>query len=129
MLKKIPYLEIIINTITHPLRFYTGVIAAGSFNFHGIAFLIGLFALGVAVLKRKKELMEDQKEARAVLRYYTNNSLRNILLVIGLLFIIKLFISKNLDFYFGVALFSLYLILMVGYHKTKFIQELMNRWY
>ncbi len=131
MLKKILYLEIIANSLTHPLRFYTGVIAAGSSNFNGfqgIALLIGLFALGIAALKRKKELAEA-KASSIPLKYYTNSSLRNFIVLTGAIIMIKTLISKNLDFYFGIITLMLYLIVMLGYHKSNFIQKLMNKWY
>jgi decaprenyl-phosphate phosphoribosyltransferase len=128
-LKKIPYLEIITNTLTHPLRFYTGVIAAGAFTFHKLALLFGLFALAIAILKRKKELMEKQQKSREVLRYYTNISLRNFIILVGVILFIIIILSKNLEFYIGLTLLFFYALIMVGYHRTKFINKILNKWY
>ncbi|HLC61493.1 MAG TPA: UbiA family prenyltransferase [Candidatus Nanoarchaeia archaeon] len=128
LFKKIAYVEILANAATHPLRFYTGVIAAGSFGFHRVALVLGLFAFGIATLKRKKELAES-KEARAVLKFYTNAKLRNLIITSGLILLIITISATGFELYFGMLVLASYASLMVGYHKYNPINNLLNRWY
>jgi 4-hydroxybenzoate polyprenyltransferase len=129
ILKKIPYVEIFVNSLTHLLRFYTGVVAAGTFGFHNIAALFWLFALGIATLKRKKELMEKQKRSRSVLKYYTDSGLRYLLISIGLVILILAVFNTGSVFYLGLAIFMLFATLTLGYHKLRWVKKLMDRWY
>ena len=124
ILKKIPYVEIVANSLTHPLRFYTGVVAAGASAFHKIALLLWLFALSIAILKRKKEIMEKQQKSREVLRYYTNSFLRNFIVIVGIAILSTAILFRNLDFYFGVIVFILYLVIMIGYHRIRHNQQM-----
>ena len=129
ILKKIPYMDIITNSITHPLRFYTGVIAAGVFSFHSLALFITLLSLSLCALKRKKELMENKKKSRAVLGYYTQASLTYFMAIMGMLIFLLTILSRSLNLYFGIIICILFLIIIVGYHKIKLIQRFINKLY
>ncbi len=79
LFKFVPYLEIVMNTITHPLRFAAGLWLAGG-RMEGLllaAWLLAVFAL--ATLKRVKEMREASLTARPVLRFYHENTLKKLI--------------------------------------------------
>lgn len=77
-LKAVPYVEILLNTVTHPLRFVGGLWLAGSAE-HGpvvVASLLG--GLVITTLKRIKERREAGLAARPVLRQYAPGQLEGL---------------------------------------------------
>ncbi len=73
--KKIPYLELITNATTHPLRFFMGVVLVEGSTSHLLLFAIFLFAFGIACTKRKFEMEDGGWNARSILRFYSGNKL------------------------------------------------------
>ena len=129
ILKKIPYIEIIANALTHPLRFYAGVIAAGSFGFHIVALLLFLFAFSIAALKRKKEILERQQASRKVLASYSVFALNAMIVLAGILLLAVTVISQHAEFFIGIMLLCLYLCVVAGYHYSRSMKSFINRWY
>ena len=123
-LKRIPYLEIILNTITHPLRFAAGLWMAGS---GGHWFLIAVWSLAVfaiTTLKRIKEMRESSVAVRPVLQYYSEAGLKS-LIVISLVLLLGLWpFTSGWDFILTDAWLVFSLIAIVGYFYIPFIKRL-----
>lgn len=80
-LKTVPYVEIVLNAVTHPLRFVGGLWLAGSVE-HGLVVAAGCLAvLALTTLKRIKEMREAELAARPVLRHYTEAALKLVIAV------------------------------------------------
>lgn len=121
--KRIPYLEIIFNTITHPLRFAAGLwLAEGESHWVLLAvWTLAVFAL--STLKRIKEIREASTATRPVLRYYTEFKLK-ILIALGMLFMLALWpFTTGWDFILTDTWLGLTLLAVVGYFYIPFIKR------
>jgi len=73
--KKIPYLELITNAATHPLRFFMGALLVEGSAPYLLLFAIFLLAFGIACTKRRFEMEDGGWSARPILRFYSGNKL------------------------------------------------------
>jgi decaprenyl-phosphate phosphoribosyltransferase len=78
-LKSVPYVEIAVNTITHPLRFIAGLWLAGSWVHWTLLAAWTLAAFALTTLKRVKEMKESSAAVRPVLRYYEEAKLKTLM--------------------------------------------------
>ena len=122
--KTVPYLEILLNTITHPLRFAAGLWLAGSWE-HIILlapWFLGVFA--ISTLKRIKEMHESGPAVRRVLRHYKETKLRR-LLMISLVLLAGLWpFTYDVDFVLTGLWLALTLAAVVGYFRSPFLRKM-----
>ncbi len=123
-IKRIPYLEIVFNTITHPLRFAAGLWLAG----HGghwmllIVWTLAVFAL--TVLKRIKEMREAPIAARPVLKHYSERGLK-ILIIFSMTLMLGLWpFTTGWDFILTDIWLVFSLLAIVGYFYIPLIKRL-----
>lgn len=127
--KKIPYLEIIVNAITHPLRFFTGLITAGSIEYINLMVIVFLSAFSYVTLKRKNEIREKQTQARKVLRYYTYNKIDGILTITWIIMLIFIFFQKGIALIISLLFLILNSFIIMGYNYWTPIKKFLNRIY
>jgi decaprenyl-phosphate phosphoribosyltransferase len=122
--KQMPYLEIIFNTITHPLRFAAGVWIAGGEGHWLLLSIWTLAAFVLSVLKRIKEMRESSIAARPVLKHYKENGLK-ILIVFCMTLMLGLWpFTSGWDFILTDIWLALSLIAVVGYFYIPFIKQI-----
>lgn len=122
--KHIPYLEIIFNTITHPLRFAAGLWLAGSGGHWVLLAVWTLAVFALSVLKRIKEMREASMEARPVLKHYTERGLKTLIIVSMTLMLGLWPFTTGWDFILTDVWLVFSLITIVGYFYIPFIKRL-----
>jgi len=124
--KRVPYLEIIFNTITHPLRFAAGLWLAGS---GGHWLLLAVWALAVfvlSILKRIKEMRESSTAARPVLKYYSEGGLIFLIIISMALMLGVWPFTSGWDYILTDAWLGFTLLATVGYFYIPFIKRLQD---
>lgn len=122
--KRIPYLEIVFNTITHPLRFAAGLWLANS---GGHWILLAEWTLAVfafCALKRIKEMRESSAETRPVLKYYTENGLKTLITVSLILMLGLRQLTSGWDFILTNIWLIFSTLTIAGYFYVPFIKRL-----
>ena len=122
--KPVPYLEIVVNTITHPLRFAAGLWLAGNWTYWPLLITWTLATFTITTLKRVKEMRESPSAVRPVLRCYKEANLKSLMTIsIGLLLVIWPF-TRDYSFLLTGVWFALTLIIVVGYFHVPAIKKL-----
>lgn len=93
--KKIPYLEIVLNTATHSWRLLAGMWLAGHWQNLEVVWVGTLAVFCLSTLKRLKELNEAPLEVRPALRYYTRRGLQTLVLVSLAATVLAYFLTSN----------------------------------
>ena len=73
--KHIPYLELVVNSLTHPLRFLGGVLLAGEKAPYALLAAMFFLAFGFAVCRRMVEKDVEGWQCRAALGSYSDKEL------------------------------------------------------
>ena len=73
--KNIPYVELAINAVTHPMRFFMGGLLVGGGIPRMFVTAVFFFAFGIAVVRRTVQKDVEGWEARTTLRYYSERQL------------------------------------------------------
>jgi 4-hydroxybenzoate polyprenyltransferase len=96
-LKHLPYVDLFVNTITHPLRVVTGVVLFGQLAAGQLPVILAPAALFLASnsLKRHLEISQGGLETRPVLRYYSEAGLRWTCILMGLVLGILLVVAET----------------------------------
>ena len=117
--KKIPYLDIFLNSLTHSMRFLLGAVLVGAMVPNSLFFAVFLFALGFAALRRIIEKKYPGSKARKVLQYYSVNKL--ILLQILAFALILVIIAMDYPLYrmWYLILVFAYVVLFFGSYFFK----------
>ena len=122
--KTVPYIEILLNTVTHPLRFAAGLWLAGNWE-HSILlppWFLAVFA--ISTLKRIKEMHESGPAVRPVLRHYQETKLRR-LLMISLVLLAGLWpFTYDVDFVLTGLWLALTMAAVVGYFRSPFLRKM-----
>ncbi|HLF73593.1 MAG TPA: UbiA family prenyltransferase [Anaerolineales bacterium] len=122
--KTVPYIEILLNTVTHPLRFAAGLWLAGSWEHLPLlaAWVLSVFA--ITTLKRIKEMRESGAAVRPVLRHYNQPTLKR-LIVASLVTMLGIWpFTYHLDFLLTGIWLALTLVAVVGYFRSPFLRQL-----
>lgn len=117
--KKIPYVEILFNSLTYPMRFFLGVLLVSSQTPYFLFLVIFLFAFGFACGRRIIEKKEPGWQARRVLQYYTGIEL-TIFQILAFIFIIWIPII-DYPFYtvwYGIAIVA-YVVFIFGIYFSN----------
>ncbi len=117
--KKIPYLELIINSATHPLRFVMGgFLVDAKIPSLPIA-AIFLLVFGVACLRRILEKNMPGAETRSVLKYYTNKKLLTIeIIILCAVLIISMIDFPRYSVWYGMMI-TTYVVLVFGFYVSR----------
>jgi decaprenyl-phosphate phosphoribosyltransferase len=122
--KTVPYLEILLNTITHPLRFAAGLWLAGSSEHFILLFPWFLATLAIATLKRIKEMRESGPAVRLVLKRYDEATLQS-LITASLILVIGIWpFTRGMDFVLTGVWLALTLAVVVGYFRSPLLRRL-----
>lgn len=93
VIKRIPYVEIVGNAITHPLRMLLGVaIGAGTI----LPLLVSAYfflSIGFSAMRRVLEKENGEKAGRPVLRLYTLHDLRLVNVIVSVALLLHLFVA------------------------------------
>lgn len=118
--KKIPYVEILFNSLTYPMRFFLGVLLVTSKVPHFLLLAILLFAFGFACTRRVIERRAPGWEARHVLQYYTEAKLITLqIIAFGLIAIISIINYPFYDIWY-IIMIVLYLIFVCGIYFSDY---------
>ncbi len=122
--KKIPYLELLVNSSTHPLRFLMGTLLVTAKLPYIPIVAIFFLTLGLSCIRRIVEKDVEGWQARNTLKYYTKNSLLIIQLLafLAIAFISIVDVSTTKAFY--LALFITYFTLVFGTYFSGRIRKL-----
>jgi 4-hydroxybenzoate polyprenyltransferase len=122
--KSIPYFEILLNAVTHPLRFVAGLWLAGG-NVNWLLAAIWLLAVFViATLKRVKEMREASLDARPVLQHYNEGVLKGVIALSLMIMLVVWLFTEGLIFVFIGLWLILTLLIVVGYFYISIIRGL-----
>ena len=126
--KKIPYVELIVNSLTHSMRFLLGVfmVTAQRSYFPVPYFLfsaIFLTAFGFACVRRIIELRADGWETRPVLRYYTSTTLTIFQICAFILIIIISSLDSPSHYTWYGMIIALYSIFVFGIYFSHCIRN------
>jgi len=122
--KTVPYLEILLNTITHPLRFAAGLWLAGSWEHWPLLATWTLAIFAITTLKRIKEIREAGAAVRPVLKHYDEATLKN-LITASLVLLLGIWpFTRELDFVLAGVWFALTLVAVVGYFRSPLLKRL-----
>jgi 4-hydroxybenzoate polyprenyltransferase len=122
--KKVPYLEIVLNTVTHPLRFAAGLWLAGSWEHWPLLWTWVLATFAITTLKRIKEMRESPLAVRPVLQHYNESNLKR-LITISLALMLGLWLfTQNWDFVLTGVWLALTLVVIVGYFRIPALKKL-----
>ena len=122
--KTVPYLEILLNAITHPLRFAAGLWLAGSWE-HALLLATWTPAVfAITTLKRIKEMRESSAAVRPVLKHYDQARLKKLITASILLTLGIWPFTRQLDFictgiWIGITLFA-----VAGYFRSPHMRRL-----
>ena len=124
--KSVPYLEIVLNMITHPLRFSAGLWLAGSWSWEHLPLLVAwiLATFAITTLKRVKEIRESGAAVRPVLKHYDEVTLKKLMTASLILLLAIWPFTRDLDFVLTGAWFALTLVAVVGYFRSPFLRQL-----
>ena len=124
--KHIPVLELIVNTITHPLRMIFGAWLAGGYVPNE---LIALWSIGIftgSVFRRIKEYVEGNQHARPVMKYYSIKSLIFLYFSGIFLCIILGIIFSGIVQYFAFAWGLILSVIYIGYFRSNNIRKIIE---
>jgi len=122
--KSTPYLEILLNTITHPLRFAAGLWLAGSWEQWPLLITWTLATFAITTLKRVKEMREACSAVRPVLQYYNEENLKILINInLALLLVVWPF-TRDYNFILTGIWFVLALVAVVGYFRIPALKKL-----
>lgn len=124
LFKPVPYLEIFLNTITHPLRFAAGLWLAGGWGHWPLLAVWFSASFAITTLKRIKELHESSSVVRPVLRFYSKSTLKAITTCCMALLLALLNFLNGWDLILGVIWFCFTLVSVVGYFRIPAIKRL-----
>lgn len=112
--KKVPYLELVVNSATHPIRFAMGVLLVNSMLPY--TFLIAIFSLafGFACVRRSVEKDVKGWEARQTLRYYNGNMLFFLKVASFILILLLAVIDNSTPKALHLIIIATYLTLVFG---------------
>jgi decaprenyl-phosphate phosphoribosyltransferase len=127
--KKVPYLELLINAATHPMRFVMGVFLEGGKVPLALMLAILFLALGLTVVRRCIEKGIRGWEARRALESYSSRTLL-LLRMSGFLAILLILIFDNSTtkiFYYAILI--IYLVLVLGVDTYSPIRNIFVRYW
>ena len=120
--KKIPYVEILFNGLTYPMRFFLGISLVTNKVPYLFLFAIFLLAFGIAVVRRVIEKRQPGWDARQVLRHYTEEKLIFIQIIAFIFIVITSVIDYPFYTIWYVVVAIIYFIFVFGiYFNTNFI--------
>jgi len=122
--KTVPYLEILLNMITHPLRFAAGLWLAGSWVHLPLLVVWILATFAITTLKRIKEMRESSIGVRPVLKHYDETTLKKVIAA-SLLLILGIWpFTRDLDFVLTGVWLVFTIVTVVGYFRSRFLKQL-----
>ena len=105
------------------------MVAAGSLKYTNLIIPVFLFAFSYAAIRRKDEILENQQEARKVLKKYGPKRI-NLLLIISLIGImIFSFFQNGVSLIISLLFLVLDLVMVIGYHHWEIVRKSLNKIY
>jgi len=118
--KKIPYLEILFNSLTYPMRFFLGILLVSYEMPYFLLEAILLFAFGIASVRRMVEKKAQGWEAREVLKYYTVVKLIILqIIAFSLIILISIISYPSYSIWYTVIIIS-YLVFVFGIYFSNY---------
>jgi len=125
--KKVPYLEILTNSITHPLRFVMGAALVGAIAPIGLILVYFLISLNISTERRIHEMRHPGHLARKVLKYYNPKQLSFVKIAALILILLITLINFPLNFQLYMVLIFFYLICMLIQASADESHSLFNK--
>jgi 4-hydroxybenzoate polyprenyltransferase len=122
-LKHVPYVDLFVNTITHPLRVVTGILLFGQLAVGQLPVILAPAALFLATgaLKRHFEASRGDIETRPVLCHYSEAGLRWVSALMGFVLALLVAIEAGNPLYLGLIApnVAIYLFSVGGYWRRE----------
>lgn len=122
--KKVPYVELVVNTVTHPLRFLMGIFLVSNKMPYLLLLAIALLFFGLACVRRIVEMDVQGWEERKVLKSYSQGKLLFLQVTSFLAIIPIALIDKSAPSFTYPLIMAAYIILVFGTHLSKGIRGL-----
>lgn len=126
ILKKIPIVYSFASGVTHAMRFALGMSLFAKFTNYYFVFSIFILVSGLAFLRRFKEITGHEK-IRHPLKYYSVKNIKLIWILLGVVFLLIILISRDLERILIIIVFMICLFFIIGYSKIKIIKNFFNR--
>jgi 4-hydroxybenzoate polyprenyltransferase len=122
--RRIPYLDILVNASTHPLRFLLGVTVVGGRTPPLLLLSIFLTAIGFASARRRLEREQPGWQARESLRFYTDRSLRIVELIAFLALVTISILDDSVPGPFYLVTVIIYMVAVTGIDNLTPVKKL-----
>lgn len=122
--KSVPYIEILMNTVTHPMRFAAGLLLAGSWEHWALLGTWTLAVFAISTLKRIKEMRESSAAVRPVLAHYDEVTLKKLIVLCLLLMLAIWPFTWGVDFILNGIWLALTTVAVVGYFRSPWLRRL-----
>ena len=127
--KEIPYLELVVNSITHPLRFAMGVLLVNAKIPYPLLLAIFFLAIGIACVRRIVEKDVKGWEARRTLIHYSTSKLGYIQFIAFLSILLLTTIDSSVSKIFYIIIISIYIPSAFGIYFSNSIRSFYRlRW-
>ncbi len=123
-LKHIPVIDIIANSVTHPLRVYLGYVAAGRFVLSPVLLTVFACALSFATLRREKDKKLKREKARPTLNFYGPKIFKTLYASYFVLFAFSLIFMDHVELGVSAVLFFLSAAARVWYFRSPLIRRI-----
>lgn len=126
ILKKIPYLDTLSNSLTHTLRFILGIILFGIFNQYLITIAIFMLDLSWLLIKRIKELKNHERVNRPI-KYYSEKRIKAFWILTWIILLVLYLSSEGLEKTGILWILLIYTSSIILYIKNRKIQEIFEK--
>lgn len=130
--KHIKFVDILLNSITHPVRAFIGVSLTGLplLNYAPFFLIHLILAISSTTIRRYREIVSGNTEARPVLKKYTQRELIYISHTAFYIGALGLIVTQDLIPLYIKLLSILYPLCTVFlYERSSFVKQIMNNWY
>lgn len=124
--KRIPYLEILFNSLTYPMRFLLGALLVSAMTPDYLLLAVFFLAFGIASVRRVIEKRKPGSEARKVLKYYTERKLIVLQVLAFILILTIALLSWPMHSVLQGIIILLYIIFVFGIYVSKHIINFYN---
>jgi 4-hydroxybenzoate polyprenyltransferase len=119
--KKIPYVEIIANAITHPMRLLLGILLVSATIPYLLILAVGMLAIGFACVRRVIELSARGESSRQVLKYYSSKGLAMVMMGAFGAMMVMAFVNYPAYAMVYVGMIVVYVVGVFGIYVSKSI--------
>ena len=126
-MKHVRFFELVFNGLTHPLRFYLGVVLAGGSGFIIITSSMLLVSMMFSTLKRENEIVKKHTAFRETLKRYVISELYLVYALVFVLLWLCFFYVTDSSKIFVLVEILIFIFAVGGYHFNGFSRRLLQK--